>query len=127
LHQEFNFGFLRCPWDAAAYRRVVSASLADAAAVGSRATWVLSNHDVVRPVSVLGLPPGTDLDAWLLSDGSDPKADLALGRRRAAHPLGRPPPARHAGGAGRPAPWASCWGRGGRARPLSAGWALGGR
>ncbi|KUP96888.1 glycoside hydrolase family 13 protein [Thermobifida cellulosilytica] len=83
LHQAFNFGFLRCPWDAAAYRRVVSASLADAAAVGSRATWVLSNHDVVRPVSVLGLPPGTDLDAWLLSDGSDPKADLALGRRRA--------------------------------------------
>ena len=83
LHQAFNFGFLRCPWDAAAYRRVISASLADAAAVGSRATWMLSNHDVVRPVSVLGLPGGVDLDAWLLSDGADPKADLALGRRRA--------------------------------------------
>ncbi|MEY9211329.1 glycoside hydrolase family 13 protein [Thermobifida halotolerans] len=83
LHQAFNFEFLRCPWNAAAYRRVISTSLADAASVDTRATWVLANHDVVRPVSLLGLPKGTDLNAWLLSDGADPKADLALGRRRA--------------------------------------------
>ncbi|GAB3213454.1 glycoside hydrolase family 13 protein [Marinactinospora thermotolerans] len=83
LHQAFNFEFLRCPWDATAYRRVIDASIAFTASVGTVATWVLSNHDVVRPVSVLGLPTGTDLNAWLLSDGAEPPADVELGRRRA--------------------------------------------
>ncbi|RCV51159.1 glycoside hydrolase family 13 protein [Marinitenerispora sediminis] len=83
LQQAFNFEFLRCPWDAVAYRKVIDTSIADATSVGTVATWVLSNHDVVRPASHFGLPPGTDLTAWLLSDGTDPAPDLALGLRRA--------------------------------------------
>ncbi|MFH8367403.1 glycoside hydrolase family 13 protein [Streptomyces sp. NPDC018031] len=48
LHQAFNFQFLRCPWDAAAMRTVIDASLAATTSVGAPTTWVLSNHDVVR-------------------------------------------------------------------------------
>ncbi|TDQ45722.1 glycoside hydrolase family 13 protein [Actinorugispora endophytica] len=83
LHQAFNFEFLRCAWSADAYRQVVTTSIADASAVGTVATWVLSNHDVVRPASVLGLPLGTDLNDWLMSGGTAPPTDAALGRRRA--------------------------------------------
>ncbi|WP_017577953.1 glycoside hydrolase family 13 protein [Nocardiopsis kunsanensis] len=83
LHQAFNFDFLKAPWDADAYRRVIDSSLADAHEVGTVPTWVIGNHDVVRPVSALGLPAGTDLKAWLLSDGRDPEPDPEQGRRRA--------------------------------------------
>ncbi|MFI1965406.1 alpha-amylase family glycosyl hydrolase [Streptomyces pathocidini] len=48
LHQAFNFHFLTCSWDAAAMRGVIDGSLAATASVGAPATWVLSNHDVVR-------------------------------------------------------------------------------
>ncbi len=83
LQQAFNFEFLYAPWDAAGLRSVIADSLADAEQVGTVPTWVLSNHDVVRTVSRLGLPEGVDLQAWLLSDGRGPEPDLALGRRRA--------------------------------------------
>lgn len=83
LDQAFNFEFLKAPWDAAAYRKVIDQSLADARTVGTTATWVIGNHDVVRPVSVLSLPVGTNLDGWLLSDGSSPEPDVELGTRRA--------------------------------------------
>ncbi|MDA0567990.1 glycoside hydrolase family 13 protein [Streptomonospora sp. S1-112] len=83
LQTAFNFEFLRCRWDAEGYRRVIDTSLADAAEVGTVATWVMSNHDVVRPASALGLPNGTDLHAWLLSDGTRPPLDPELGLRRA--------------------------------------------
>ncbi|MFL1381677.1 MULTISPECIES: glycoside hydrolase family 13 protein [unclassified Nocardiopsis] len=83
LDQAFNFDFLRTPWEADAYREVIDSSLADARAVGTVPTWVVGNHDVVRPVSALGLPPGTDHRRWLLGEGRDPAADLDLGTRRA--------------------------------------------
>ncbi|WP_017612505.1 glycoside hydrolase family 13 protein, partial [Nocardiopsis salina] len=83
LHQAFNFDFLKAPWDADAYRTVIDSSLADAHRVGTVPTWVIGNHDVVRPASVLGLPAGTDLHAWLLSDGHDPEPDPEQGQRRA--------------------------------------------
>ncbi|MEV2276693.1 alpha-amylase family glycosyl hydrolase [Nocardiopsis sp. NPDC049922] len=83
LDQTFNFDFLLTPWDADAYRRVIDASIADADAVGTVPTWVTNNHDLVRRVSLLGLPPGTDPRAWLLADGRDPVPDLDLGARRA--------------------------------------------
>ncbi|KOG90943.1 alpha-glucosidase, partial [Streptomyces varsoviensis] len=54
LHQAFNFQFLRCPWGAAAMREVIDESLAATAAVGAPATWVLSNHDVVRHTTRYG-------------------------------------------------------------------------
>ncbi|MFD7921851.1 glycoside hydrolase family 13 protein [Streptomyces sp. NPDC059740] len=54
LHQAFNFHFLNAPWDAAALREVIRSSLEATASVGAPATWVLSNHDVVRHVTRLG-------------------------------------------------------------------------
>ncbi|MEU3843479.1 glycoside hydrolase family 13 protein [Streptomyces sp. NPDC028635] len=83
LGQAFNFEYLQAPWQADALREVITASLAGARAVGASATWVLSNHDVVRHASRLMLPPGTDDNAWLLSGGHAPRIDPAAGLRRA--------------------------------------------
>ncbi|MER5293001.1 glycoside hydrolase family 13 protein [Streptomyces pharetrae] len=83
LGQAFNFEYLKTRWDADELRRVITGSLADARAAGASATWVLSNHDVVRHASRLMLPPGTDVDAWLLSRGHAPAVDQDAGLRRA--------------------------------------------
>ncbi|MGW0583330.1 glycoside hydrolase family 13 protein [Streptomyces sp. NPDC002920] len=83
LNQAFNFEYLQAPWDAEAIRAVITDSLATARAVGASATWVLSNHDVVRHTSRLMLPPGTDENAWLLSAGRTPAVDERAGLRRA--------------------------------------------
>ncbi|GAB2622374.1 glycoside hydrolase family 13 protein [Streptomyces capparidis] len=83
MHQAFNFFYLRCPWDPQEFRRVVDTSLDGARSVGALPTWVLSNHDVVRHPSRYALPEGTDLVAWLASDGREPAPDTGLGRRRA--------------------------------------------
>nr|WP_244362833.1 alpha-amylase family glycosyl hydrolase [Streptomyces aquilus] len=83
LGQAFNFAYLQAPWDADALRQVITDSLAGACAAGASATWVLSNHDVVRHTSRLMLPPGTDENAWLLSAGHAPGIDTAQGLRRA--------------------------------------------
>ena len=58
LHQSFNFGFLMTPWIASEMRAEITASLAAVAAYAAPQTWVLSNHDVVRHASRLGLRPG---------------------------------------------------------------------
>ncbi|MDT0613283.1 glycoside hydrolase family 13 protein [Streptomyces lancefieldiae] len=83
LGQAFNFEYLQGGWDAAELREIITGSLADARAAGASATWVLSNHDVIRHASRLALPPGTDTDAWLLSGGRAPVVDERAGLRRA--------------------------------------------
>ncbi|MEV6803813.1 glycoside hydrolase family 13 protein [Streptomyces sp. NPDC051132] len=83
LGQAFNFEYLEAGWDAAELREVITGSLATARSAGASATWVLSNHDVVRHASRLMLPPGTDPAAWLLSGGTAPAVDPAAGLRRA--------------------------------------------
>ncbi|MFF8031500.1 glycoside hydrolase family 13 protein [Streptomyces sp. NPDC016626] len=83
LGQAFNFEYLQAPWDAGELRQVITGSLADARAAGASATWVLSNHDVVRHASRLMLPPDTDGNAWLLSGGHAPAVDPEAGLRRA--------------------------------------------
>jgi alpha-glucosidase len=83
LHQAFNFDFLQAPWDCAALVDVIEASLREAGGVGAAATWVLSNHDVVRHLSRYALPSDTDLRSWLLTNGTEPAPDLATGLRRA--------------------------------------------
>ncbi|GAA3124356.1 glycoside hydrolase family 13 protein [Streptomyces rameus] len=83
LGQAFNFEYLEARWDAEELREVIGGSLATARAAGAPATWVLSNHDVVRHASRLMLPPGTDPAAWLLSGGRAPAIDPAAGLRRA--------------------------------------------
>lgn len=55
LHQAFNFQFLTTPWSASRYRDTIQRTQAAMATVGAPTTWVLSNHDVVRHVSRLGL------------------------------------------------------------------------
>ncbi|MFF5290294.1 glycoside hydrolase family 13 protein [Paractinoplanes globisporus] len=54
LHTAFNFAFLVAPWDAAAFRKAIDDTIAGLATVGAPATWVLSNHDVVRHPSRYG-------------------------------------------------------------------------
>ena len=65
------------------FRDAIAFCLSQAAASGSSSTWVLSNHDVVRHATRYALPSGTDLDEWLMSDGSLPRADEEAGLRRA--------------------------------------------
>jgi alpha-glucosidase len=81
MQQAFNFAYLHAPWDAAALRKVIDASLRANAAVGAPTTWVLSNHDVVRHASLLGLP-NTGRGPNGIGIG-DPQPDAALGLRRA--------------------------------------------
>jgi alpha-glucosidase len=54
LQTAFNFDFLLAPWDAKAMRDVIDSTLAALAGVGAPATWVLSNHDVIRHVTRYG-------------------------------------------------------------------------
>ena len=70
LHTAFNFVALHSPWEIQGLREVIDDSLRTAAAVGAPATWVLSNHDVVRPVTRFA--PKTD----------DGELDIEQGRRR---------------------------------------------
>ncbi|MER5178758.1 alpha-amylase family glycosyl hydrolase [Streptomyces sp. NPDC002896] len=83
LGQAFNFEYLKTGWSVGELREVITVSLDTARAAGASATWVLSNHDVVRHASRLVLPEGTDPDAWLLSGGRAPAIDDARGLRRA--------------------------------------------
>ncbi|MFC9638542.1 glycoside hydrolase family 13 protein [Streptomyces mirabilis] len=48
LHQAFNFSYLTTGWNSADLREVIDRSLGAMNAVHAPATWVLSNHDVVR-------------------------------------------------------------------------------
>jgi alpha-glucosidase len=83
LGQAFNFDLTESYWDAESFRTIIDRNLAIARASGSSSTWTLSNHDTVRHLSRYALPQGTDLNAWLLSDGASPVADLERGLRRA--------------------------------------------
>ncbi|KJL45865.1 Oligo-1,6-glucosidase [Microbacterium trichothecenolyticum] len=54
MHTAFNFDFLARPWGAASFRQSITATLEAHAPVGAPSTWVLSNHDVTRPVTRYG-------------------------------------------------------------------------
>jgi len=81
-HLSFSFDFATASWNASEFRTVISNSLAEASTVGAPATWVLSNHDIVRHSTRFGLPPGTSPGVWLL-DGPHDVLDSELGSRRA--------------------------------------------
>jgi alpha-glucosidase len=85
MHQAFNFEYLQAAWDAASQRNVIRRSLAVADTVGASTTWVLSNHDVVRHASRLGLDIGLTLHTGIDKGigAADPQPDRALGLRRA--------------------------------------------
>ena len=54
LQQAFNFHWLTATWSATAFREVIELTLDTLAPVGASATWVLANHDVVRPPTRYG-------------------------------------------------------------------------
>ncbi|HEY4224729.1 MAG TPA: glycoside hydrolase family 13 protein [Pseudolysinimonas sp.] len=82
MQQTFNFAYLETPWEAPALKKVVDDSIAAFGAVGAPSTWVLSNHDMIRHATRLGLatPPPQ-------GEGLGPKSeshpDDAVGLRRA--------------------------------------------
>ncbi len=54
LHTAFNFRFLMASWQPDELREAIVETLHTHDAVGAPATWVLSNHDVVREVTRYG-------------------------------------------------------------------------
>ena len=80
LHTAFNFDFLACPWEPGRLRASIETTLAVHAPVAAPATWVLSNHDVTRPVTRYGR---LDSAFSFESKREGTPTDLALGRRRA--------------------------------------------
>lgn len=81
-HQSFNFALIEAEWDPAEWRGIIDRSVAAAVAVGSSPTWTLSNHDIMRPVTRLGLPQASRWREWLV-EGPASTLDAAAGRRRA--------------------------------------------
>ncbi|QDW63732.1 alpha-amylase family glycosyl hydrolase [Oerskovia sp. KBS0722] len=84
MHQAFNFSFLTTAWDAAPLRAVVAASLNASDEVGAPTTWVLSNHDVVRHPSRLGLAEPGLRPNGIFAHEPQPDEELGLRRARAA-------------------------------------------
>ena len=84
MHQAFNFAFLAAGWHAPSLRRVIDASFAANDAVGAPTTWVMSNHDVVRHASRLGLADPTHRPNGIGHGDEQPDATLGLRRARAA-------------------------------------------
>ncbi len=84
MHQAFNFAYLTAGWDAAMLRRVVTSSYSENDAVGAPTTWVLSNHDVVRHATRLGLADPTRRPNGIGVNDEQPDAALGLRRARAA-------------------------------------------
>ncbi len=80
LHTAFNFDFLGCPWEADRMRQSIDSALAAHAPVDAPATWVLSNHDVTRPVTRYGR---ADSSFAFESKRAGTPTDLERGARRA--------------------------------------------
>jgi alpha-glucosidase len=80
MHTAFNFDFMGRPWQAAELRESIDSMLAAHAPVNAPSTWVLSNHDVTRPVTRYGREESGF--AFAAKRFGTP-SDLDLGTRRA--------------------------------------------
>ena len=80
MHTAFNFDFMARPWDAKQLRESIEITLAAHGPVGAPATWVLSNHDVTRPVTRYGR--GDTSFAFTTKRFGTP-TDMTVGARRA--------------------------------------------
>ncbi|HET7398591.1 MAG TPA: glycoside hydrolase family 13 protein [Intrasporangium sp.] len=87
MHQAFNFDFLLTPWDARALSDTIARSLRASDSVGAPTTWVLSNHDVVRHATRLGLAPTGERVRGIGAGDPQPDRELGLRRARAATSL----------------------------------------
>lgn len=80
MQMAFNFDFMVRPWEAPQLRASIDTTLAAHSPMGAPATWVLSNHDITRPVTRYGrAESGFDFAAKRFGTPTD----LALGTRRA--------------------------------------------
>ncbi|MDQ1032511.1 glycosidase [Streptomyces umbrinus] len=82
LHIAFNFGYLMASWDAKDLRAVIDDTFAMPGTVGAPATWVMSNHDVMRHAGRCGRKAarkGVANESYVPAG----PADLELGTRRA--------------------------------------------
>ncbi|MEV6984704.1 alpha-amylase family glycosyl hydrolase [Sphaerisporangium sp. NPDC051017] len=80
MHTAFNFDFMSRPWDARELRESIDMTLTSHLPIGAPPTWVLSNHDVPRPVTKYG----RENTAFSHADRRDGvPSDLVLGERRA--------------------------------------------
>jgi alpha-glucosidase len=80
MHTAFNFDFMARPWSAKELRESIQTTLDAHAPVAAPPTWVLSNHDVTRPVTRYGR---ADSSFAFARKRAGTPTDLALGRRRA--------------------------------------------
>ncbi|WP_456826015.1 glycoside hydrolase family 13 protein [Cellulomonas sp. P5_E12] len=80
MHTAFNFDFMARPWDAKEMRESIDITLAAHGPVGAPATWVLSNHDVTRPVTRYGRD---DTSFAFTAKRFGTPTDLTVGLRRA--------------------------------------------
>jgi alpha-glucosidase len=80
LHTAFNFDFLACAWEPDALRASIEAAIAAHAPVDAPTTWVISNHDVTRPVTRYGR---ADTSFSFENRRAGIPTDLGRGTRRA--------------------------------------------
>jgi alpha-glucosidase len=80
LHTAFNFDYLSCAWEPLRLRESIDAALIAHAPVDAPTTWVISNHDVTRPVTRYGRD---DTAFSFEAKRVGTPTDLARGTRRA--------------------------------------------
>jgi alpha-glucosidase len=80
LHMAFNFDFMARPWSEGELRAAINETLRAHKPVDATATWVLSNHDITRPVTRYGRE---DSAFAFASKRFGTPTDLELGNRRA--------------------------------------------
>ncbi|OLF19205.1 glycoside hydrolase family 13 protein [Actinophytocola xanthii] len=80
MHSAFNFDFMMRPWEAKQLRESIQSTLDAHAPVGAPPTWVLSNHDVTRPVTRYGR---ADSSFGFAAKRFGTPTDLVHGTRRA--------------------------------------------
>src|SRR5207247_2765235 len=86
LPQVFNFQLILAGWQAAEFCTAIDAALAVTG--GSRAPWVIGNHDVARPASRYRLDEGfTPQTVSRLIALGDRNAEAGARRARAAAPV----------------------------------------
>ncbi|MDR1427534.1 MAG: glycoside hydrolase family 13 protein, partial [Bifidobacteriaceae bacterium] len=84
MNQAFGFEFLAAAWEATDQRAAIAGTLEALDEVGAPATWVLSNHDVIRHLTRLSLPPELAWAGGLGPDDPTPDRANAEARARAA-------------------------------------------
>jgi alpha-glucosidase len=80
LHTAFNFDYLSCAWEPQRMRECIDSALTAHAPVDAPTTWVISNHDVTRPVTRYGRD---DTAFSFEAKRVGTPTDLARGTRRA--------------------------------------------